>query len=54
MRKNIDFSRDGNFFKHRNENRRASEVVISAKRKEVFLLKKMGDFEKNRNLCSKN
>ena len=47
VRKNIDFSRDGNFFLNiQMKIEELSEVVVSAKRKEVFLLKKMGDFEK--------
>ena len=47
IRKNIDFSRDGNFFLNiEMKTEELSEVVVSAKRKEVFLLKKMGDFEK--------
>ena len=43
----MDFSRDGNFFLNiQMKTEELSEVVVSAKRKEVFLLKKMGDFEK--------
>ena len=41
VRKNIDFSRDGNFFLNiQMKTEELSEVVVSAKRKEVFLCKK--------------
>ena len=47
VRKKIDFLRDGNFYiTVQLKAEELSEVVISSRKKEIFLLKKMNDFEK--------
>ena len=47
IRKTIDFLRDGNFYiTVQLKAEELSEVVISSRKKEIFLLKKMNDFEK--------
>ena len=47
IRKKIDFSRDGNFYiKIELKAEELSEVVINSRKREIFLLKKMNDFDK--------